>query len=82
MRLWAVLLAESVSLGVGLAIARRYTAVTLAVGMLRGLHLADRADRAALLPAGTIIVASMYTVLVNSFGLIVQICLAHSGGSQ
>jgi hypothetical protein len=37
--------------------------------------------RAALPPADTIIVALMYAVLVNTFGLIVRVCLVQNGGS-
>jgi hypothetical protein len=38
--------------------------------------------KAAWSPADTFIVAVMYAVLVNTFGLIAEVCLVRSGGSQ
>ena len=58
----------------GLATERRYTAVTLPAGVLRGLRRAARGDWAALLPAAAIIVGLMSTALGYIFGSIRQIC--------
>jgi glycosyltransferase involved in cell wall biosynthesis len=74
------LVTESVGMGAGLATERRYTAVTLPTGVLRGLHHAGRGDWAALLRAGAIIVGLMYTVLGYSMGLVQQIPRHHGGG--
>jgi glycosyltransferase involved in cell wall biosynthesis len=71
----------SVGLRDGLAIERRYTAVTLPVGVLRRLRSAARGDWAALLPAGAIIVGLMFTALGYFFGSIRQICHRASGGA-
>jgi glycosyltransferase involved in cell wall biosynthesis len=74
------LVTESVGLRAGLATERRYTAVTLPTGVLRGLRRGGRGDWAALLRAGAIIVGLMYTVLGYSMGLIQQILRHHGGG--
>jgi len=72
----------SVGLRAGLATERRYTAVTLPVGVLRGLRRAARGDWAALLPAAAIIVGLMCTALGYVFGSIRQICHRGSGGAR
>jgi glucosyl-dolichyl phosphate glucuronosyltransferase len=71
----------SVGLGAGLATERRYTAVTLPAGVLRGLRRAARGDWAALLPAGAIIAGLMSTALGYALGSIRQICHRGSGGA-
>jgi glucosyl-dolichyl phosphate glucuronosyltransferase len=64
---------KSVGVGDGLATERRYTAVTLPAGVLRGLRRGVGGDWAGLLRAGAIIVGLMYTVLGYSLGLWEQI---------
>jgi hypothetical protein len=71
----------SVGLRDGLKIERRYTAVTLPVGVLRRLHRAARGDWAALLPAAAIIVGLMATALGYVVGSIRQICHRSSDGA-
>jgi glycosyltransferase involved in cell wall biosynthesis len=71
----------SVGLGAGLATERRYTAVTLPAGVLRGLRRAARGDWAALLPAGAIIAGLMSTALGYVVGSIRQICHRDSSGA-
>jgi glucosyl-dolichyl phosphate glucuronosyltransferase len=71
----------SVGLRDGLAIERRYTAVTLPVGVLRRLRSAARGEWAALLPAAAIIVGLMFTALGYLCGSIQQICHRDSGGA-
>jgi glycosyltransferase involved in cell wall biosynthesis len=72
----------SVGLGAGLATERRYTAMTLPIGVLRGLRRAARGDWAALLPAVAIVVGLMSTALGYVFGSIQQICHRGSGGAR
>jgi glucosyl-dolichyl phosphate glucuronosyltransferase len=64
---------KSVGVGAGLATERRYTAVTLPAGVLRGLRRGAHGDWAGLLSAGAIIVGLMYTTLGYSFGWVQQI---------
>ena len=61
---------ESVGFRAGLATERRYSAVTLPAGVLRGLRRGAHGDWAGLLSAGAIIVGLMYTTLGYGFGLI------------
>lgn len=68
----------SVGLRAGLATEGRYTAVTLPVGVLRGVRRAARGEWAALLPAAAIIVGLMATGLGYVSGSIRQLC--HRGG--
>ncbi len=63
---------ESVGFRAGLVTERKYTAVTLPVGVLRGLRRAAHGDLAGLLSAGAIIVGLMYTTLGYGFGLITR----------
>ena len=72
------LVTKSVGVGAGLATERRYSTVTLPVGMLRGLRRGARGDWAGLLRAGAIIVGLMYTTLGYGLGLVLQII--HRGG--
>jgi glucosyl-dolichyl phosphate glucuronosyltransferase len=71
----------SVGLGAGLAAERRYTAVTLPVGVLRGLRRAARGDWAALLPAAAIVVGLLCTALGYVSGSMQQICHRGSGSA-
>jgi glycosyltransferase involved in cell wall biosynthesis len=75
------LVTTSVGLRAGLKTEGRYTAVTLPVGVLRGLRRAARGDWAALLPAGAIIAGLMSTALGYALGSIRQICHRGSGGA-
>jgi hypothetical protein len=59
---------KSVGFGAGLATERRYSAVTLPAGVLRGLRRGAHGDWAGLLSAGAIIVGLMYTTLGYGFG--------------
>jgi glucosyl-dolichyl phosphate glucuronosyltransferase len=68
---------KSVGVGAGLATERRYTAVTLPAGVLRGLRRGAHGDWVGLLSAGAIIVGLMYTTLGYSFGLALQIARGH-----
>jgi len=70
---------ESVGIGAGLATERRYTAVTLPAGVLRGLRRGAHGDWAGLLRAGAIIVGLMYTTLGYGFGWVQQIAGRHRG---
>ena len=70
---------DSVGMGAGLATERRYTAVTLPAGVLRGLHRAAHGDWAGLLRAGAIIVGLMYTTVGYGIGLVEQITGRHRG---
>jgi glycosyltransferase involved in cell wall biosynthesis len=70
---------ESVGFGAGLATERRYTAVTLPAGVLRGLRRGAHGDWAGLLSAGAIFVGLMYTTLGYSVGLVLQITRRHRG---
>jgi hypothetical protein len=63
---------ESVGFGAGLVTERKYTAVTLPAGVLRGLRRGAHGDWAGLLSAGAIIVGLMYTTLGYGFGLITR----------
>jgi GT2 family glycosyltransferase len=69
---------KSVGFRAGLATERRYTAVTLPAGVLRGLRRGAHGDWAGLLSAGAIIVGLMYTALGYSFGLVLQITRRHA----
>lgn len=57
------LVTELVGVGAGLSTERRYTAVTLPLGVIRGLGRAARGDFAALLTSGAILVGLTYTAL-------------------
>ena len=70
---------KSVGVGAGLATERRYTAVTLPAGVLRGLRRGVHGDWAGLLSASAIIVGLMYTILGYSLGLVLQITRRHRG---
>lgn len=70
----------SVGVRDGLAIERRYTAVTLPLGVLRGLGRAIRGDWAALLPAAAITIGLMCTAVGYVVGSIRQLCHRGSGG--
>jgi glucosyl-dolichyl phosphate glucuronosyltransferase len=67
------LVTKSVGIGAGLSTERRYSAVTLPAGVLRGLRRGARGDWAGLLTAGAIIVGLMYTTLGYGFGVMSQI---------
>lgn len=73
---------ESVGVGAGLATERRYTAVTLPAGVLRGLRQGAHGDWAGLLSAGAIIVGLMYTILGYSLGRLQQISRGRLWGSR
>jgi GT2 family glycosyltransferase len=74
------LVTKSVGLGLGLATERRYTAVTLSAGVLRGLRGA-RGDLAALMRAGAILVGLAYTIVGYGFGLARRVGGNQSGGA-
>jgi glucosyl-dolichyl phosphate glucuronosyltransferase len=70
---------KSVGFGAGLDRERRYSAVTLPAGVLRGLRRGAHGDWAGLLSAGAIIVGLMYTTLGYGIGLVEQITSRHLG---
>ena len=70
---------KSVGVGAGLATERRYAAVTLPAGVIRGLRRGAYGDRAGLLSAGAIIVGLLYTVLGYGLGLWEQITRRDGG---
>jgi len=74
------LVTTSVGLRAGLKTEGRYTAVTLPVGVLRGLGRAARGDFAALLPAGAIVVGLMSTALGYLIGSVRNFSHHGSGG--
>jgi glycosyltransferase involved in cell wall biosynthesis len=76
------LVTESVGVGLGLAAERRYTRVTLPVGVFRGLGRAARGDFGALLSVAAIIVGLMYTVLGYSVGFAQQMFRIPGGSAR